>query len=136
MFKSSTSQTDRERLYDFRYPKYPGSEILLAAFDKPHLLLTDTPMLPDDKRYFCHANASSLGFQSLPYAEDVRMFLTRGRNSGRRGNGVILGLDKFRGNVDLSEGIFIGKIFVLCDVHVPRPNDGVFAHLKLYVLVA
>jgi len=37
---------------------------------------------------------------------------SRGRHAIRRVNRVIVGLDKFRQNIDISVGIFICKIFV------------------------
>jgi len=97
-------------LYNFRNPKYFGVEILFAALGKLHHFLADTHVLPNGKLDFGHANASTSN--SLPYGEDVRICHTRGRHTSRRVNRVILAPDNFRQNVDISESIFISKIFV------------------------
>jgi len=96
----------------FRYPKYVGAEILFGSLGKPHFLLADTHVLPNMKRRFREANAPSPGLHSLPYSEYVRIGDSRGRYFSRRVNRVIVRLDKFRQNINISVRIFICKIFI------------------------
>jgi len=74
----------RAPLYLFRYQKYLGDDILLAALGKHQHFLSDIHVLPDAKFEFAHANASLLGIHSRPNGEDFLLGHSRGRHAGSR----------------------------------------------------
>ena len=93
---------------------------------------------PTLKLDFNHANASK---SHLPYGEDVRICHTLVRHTGQVYR-VIVGPDKFRQNVNISEGSFICKLFLysvtnraMRTFHDRTFHVGISALLKLYALV-
>jgi len=103
----------RSSIVNFRDSENLFAEIMFGSLGIPHHLLADAHVLPHPKRrFFATKNASPDLLDSLPYGKHVRIGDSRWRHATRPVNRVILDLDKFRQNIDLSAGSFIRKIFV------------------------
>ena len=91
---------------------YFGGECLLAALGKSHLLRTDTHVLLYVKLDFIDSIATTKSFHPFPFSENVRIAYARRCHTCSRVNRVISGPDKFQHDVDISERVFIRKVFV------------------------
>jgi len=96
----------------FNNHKYFGTEIVFCTLWKLHFLFADSHVLPDTKLGRRDSNTLTLGLHPTPYCEDVSIGHSRRLHACSRVNCVIVSLDKFRQNVNISVRVPERKISV------------------------
>ena len=110
----------------FKTPNYFGIGIVFCSLCKLHFLVDDSHVLPDTKLGRLDSNTPPLGLHPTPYCEEVSIGHTRRRHACSRVNRVIVSIDKFWHNVNISVRVPQRKISVqfISDRlwHIPRPH--------------
>jgi len=103
---------------------------------------SESYVLPDTKLGRCDSHTLPLGLHPTPYCEDVSIGHSRRCHACSRVNRVIVSLDKFRQNVNISVRVPERKISVqtisdrpLGTFHDRTFHIGIYANLKLNALI-
>ena len=126
----------------FKTPNYFGIGIVFCSLCKLHFLVDDSHVLPDTKLGRLDSNTPPLGLHPTPYCEEVSIGHTRRRHACSRVNRVIVSLDKFRQNGNISVLVPERKISIqsipdrpMGTFHDRIFHIGISANLKLNALI-